>query len=210
MTTHWIPEIGRPNARTISGKATLTAESKGTLRGPNPTTRRPRPGCAAKERTSRVVRGWFFMPLRGLSDSLLQGGRRLEAHGLACLYLDGFAGPRVQAFTRLCLAYGEGAEAGKGELARFFQLFDDRVHQFPGSPVGGGAGQFGGILDHLGDKGFRHAGSLWFWRRDYATPKKTSPSIRFPVGSHLPIRGVVATVLATPWDFRQSLYDDLR
>src|ERR1700722_4042874 len=157
MTTHWIAGTGSPNARVMYGNAKLTDESNGTTSVPSATTRTPKPGWETSKEPGRITRTWLRSARRRVSDGLLQRRRSLEAHGLAGLYLDRLAGARVEPLARLGLAHGKGPEARQRELAGFLQLLDDRVHQIACRAVGRRAGQFGRILKHLGNEGFRHA-----------------------------------------------------
>src|SRR3984957_16058164 len=156
MTTHWIAGTGNPKARVMYGNAKLTDESNGTTSVPSPTTSTPNPGCETSKEPERITRTWLRSARRGGSDGLLQRRRSLEAHGLAGLHLDGLAGTRVEPLACLGLAHSKGSEARQGELAGFLQLLDDRVHQLACRAVGRRAGQFGRILKHLGNEGFRH------------------------------------------------------
>jgi hypothetical protein len=86
------------------------------------------------------------------SDRFLDRWRSLEAHGLAGLDLDRFAGPRVDALLRLGFADGEGAEVGQSELAVLFQFLDDRLDQISRGTGGGNPGDLSGPLNHGGNK----------------------------------------------------------
>src|SRR5271166_4352217 len=152
----------------IDGKSRFTIESSGTTSVPRHTT-----STSAKGGISRITvadspmpktararprshAAWPGQARREWSDRFFQCRRGLEAHGLAGLHPDRLAGARVQPLARLGLAHGEGAEARQGELALFLQSLDDRIQQVTGGLIGGGTGQVGGVLQHLGDESLGH------------------------------------------------------
>ena len=99
------------------------------------------------------------------------GGDRRGAAGQTAFFSDGDALKRtvLPAFTlidspvrgfsplrALVFRTVKVPKLGSVNLPSFFKRLDDRVHQVAGGSIGGGTGQIGGVLEHLGDEGLGH------------------------------------------------------